>query len=981
VCTKAFLWVSLVLVPASVAMGEAPKPFIETGGMVVMEAENFTGSDVRTDVYAPNRWQVDTAFAGFAGMGYVTQNRPNTGGTNGTWANACELTYEVTFSTSGTFTIWLRRYSTGGSDNSVFVGLDGLQIGDTIDNVSSDYNQWVWKNAGTVSVTSGKHVFNLRRRERGYSVDRILLTTNSTYTPSGQGPAESGRAVPAIAGTPLPGDGATDVPYDAVLSWTPGPFAATHNVYFGTSLADVTAASPTKPLGVLAKTGLDVNTYDPPGVLEFGRTYYWRVDEANATPDTTVFEGDAWSFTVEPYAYQLTHITASASSTNNADMGPEKTIDGSGLDAAGLHGTTDTTMWLSDPAGPQPAWIQYQFDHVYKLQETWVWNSNQSLEPFAGIGARNVTIEYATDANDWQVLAGVPEFAKASGATGYAHNTAIDFMGVVASRVKLTINSNWGGFMPQTGLSEVRFYQIPTRAREPQPAVEATNVNPNNLTLRWRSGREAVSHQVFLSTDSNAVANGSALIDTASTNSYNLKALDLGETYSWRIDEVNQAASPSLWQGDVWRFSTAEYLPIDDFESYTNDSPHRVFQTWTDGIGYSADEFLPGAAPNGTGSAVGHDIWAAGTTHTTIAETGIVHGGGGQSMPLYYDNSSFARSEAVRTFGTPWDWTADGIKSLSLYFRGMPDNSGQLYVKINDAKVAYNGDAADISATAWLPWNIDLSAVGGNLSNVTKLTIGVEGSGAKGLLYIDDIRVYPRTPGYITPADPGETNLVALYAFEGNANDTSGHGLDGTVKQATFVASDRPGGGSAIKLSQAGYADLGNPASLDFGTADWTVTAWFKTAMAGTGDANKGTIYAKGGDNTGGRRYTLAMGEVTEGVVSLTCDDDVDKIVANSASLTNDDRWHLVAGQREGMSIKIYIDGRLEGTSTVAAGYDLSGTSQHNAYVGAITNHADGSLYKLFNGLIDDVRVYNRALSAGEILGLSGQTTPAAKPF
>jgi hypothetical protein len=507
---------------------------------------------------------------------------------------------------------------------------------------------------------------------------------------------DQGLSKPNKATSPSPASDLSDVPQDVVLSWTPVPSAVTRNVYLGTLLADVEAASIDDPRGVLAKAGLDVTTYDPPGLLEFGQTYYWRVDEVNAAPDGTVFPGSVWSFTVEPYAYQLTPVSASASSSNNADMGPEKTIDGSGLDTAGLHGTIDTTMWLSDPAGPKPAWIEYQFDRVYKLQEMWVWNSNQSLEPFAGVGARNVTVEYAADANDWQVLSGVPEFNRAPGTTGYAHDTVVDFAGVAASKVRLTINSNWGGFMPQTGLSEVRFFQVPVRAREPQPDVGAANVNPNNLTLHWRSGREAVSHQVFLSTDSNAVADSSALIDTSSANSYSLNALDLGATYSWRIDEVNQAASPSLWQGDVWSFSTAEYLVIDDFESYTNDSPNRLFQTWIDGIGFSADDFFPVDNPgNNTGSAVGHDIWMAGPTHRTIAETSIIHGGR-QSMPLSYDNSSFAYSETERTWKTPQNWTTNGADTLNLYFQGAPTG----FLELSPTHILMNGTGSDIYGTA-----------------------------------------------------------------------------------------------------------------------------------------------------------------------------------------------------------------------------------------------------------------------------------------
>ena len=198
------------------------------------------------------------------------------------------------------------------------------------------------------------------------------------------------------------------------------------------------------------------------------------------------------------------------------------------------------------------------------------------------------------------------------------------------------------------------------------------------------------------------------------------------------------------------------------------------------------------------------------------------------------------------TFDPAQNWTANGVKSLSLWFQGAAGNGGQLYVKINSTKVSYNGSASDLAKPAWLPWNIDLSTVGGNLSKVTSLTIGIEGAGTKGILYIDDIRLYPKTPEYITPVDPGKTNLLALYAFEGNANDTSGHGLNGTVKQATLVASGRTGGGSALQVQKAGYVDLGNPPTLDFGTGDWTLTAWYKTAMTGTGDANKGTICRQG---------------------------------------------------------------------------------------------------------------------------------------
>ncbi len=148
-------------------------------------------------------------------------------------------------------------------------------------------------------------------------------------------------------------------------------------------------------------------------------------------------------------------------------MGPEKTVDGSGLDENDAHSTESTDMWLSKNTGPH--WIQYEFDQVYTLHELWVWNSNQLVEPFMSFGAKTVKIEYSTDGTTWTALEGVPEFARAPGTAGYMANTIVSFGGVSAKYVKLTIEANWGGVAPSVGLSEVRFFYIPDRSYVPTP--------------------------------------------------------------------------------------------------------------------------------------------------------------------------------------------------------------------------------------------------------------------------------------------------------------------------------------------------------------------------------------------------------------------------------------------------------------------------------------------------------------------------------
>ena len=109
-------------------------------------------------------------------------------------------------------------------------------------------------------------------------------------------------------------------------------------------------------------------------------------------------------------------------------------------------------------------------------------------------------------------------------------------------------------------------------------------------------------------------------------------------------------------------------------------------------------------------------------------------------MPFNYDNS-FGASEAGLSIPGQ-DWSASAVQTLSLAFYGTAGNTGTLYVKINNSKIVYAGDAADISGEAWQSWSIDLSTVSG-VQNVTSLTIGVDGANAAGMLYFDDIRLYP----------------------------------------------------------------------------------------------------------------------------------------------------------------------------------------------------------------------------------------------
>jgi hypothetical protein len=550
------------------------------------------------------------------------------------------------------------------------------------------------------------------------------LLNNAILYLAGQ-PPMGGQAV-----NPKPTNGQTDVPCDGSLSWMAGESARTHDVYLGLSATDVGNASRTKPLGVLVSQDQNAGSFAPAG-LPFGQTYYWRVDEVDAS-GAGITKGAVWHFTVEPFAYAIQNVTALASSAQTG-MGPENTVNGAGLDQSDQHGTDPTTMWLS--TGAPPNWIEYHFDKVYKLHELWVWNSNRATELLVGSGAKDVTVEYSTDGHTWTVLPGVPPFAQATGTATYTHNTTVNFGGVFAQYVKLTINSTWGSRFG-TGLAEVRFFAIPVQARAPQPAAGASAVDLD-VTLTWRPGREAGWHTVYLDADQDAVANGTAPSLTVADHTYTPASLLFGTTYYWRVDEIGAAATPGLQAGEVWSFTTREYAVIDDFESY-NDTDHRLYDTWIDGVF------------NDTGSLVGY-------LQPPYAEQTIVHGGR-QSMPFAYDNTKTPYySETDKAWEDPQDWTRGGADTLVLYVRGMgvtgvvqsANSPGQLYVMVRDSaghsKLVNHPDPRVTTATSWQQWRIPLgSFTGVNLAAVQRFYLGVGDrvnpkAGGAGLIYLDDI--------------------------------------------------------------------------------------------------------------------------------------------------------------------------------------------------------------------------------------------------
>jgi hypothetical protein len=243
------------------------------------------------------------------------------------------------------------------------------------------------------------------------------------------------------------------------------------------------------------------------------------------------------------------------------------------------------------------------------------------------------------------------------------------------------------------------------------------------------------SHEVYFGADAASLElKGSGNLGS---ESYDAGQLEWDTTYYWRVDEVNNVNANSPWTGPLWSFTTANFLIIDDMESYNDidegePGSNRIYLAWIDGFD----------SPTTNGSVVGN-------FNPPFAEQTNVHGGL-QSMPFAYDNA-VGKSEATLTLTSNRDWTVNGVDTLTIWHRGSSTNAAEtMYVVLNGSAGVDNDNPDAAQASRWTEWNIPLQAFadqGVNLGNVTSITLGLRSvTGGIGSLLFDDIRLYAPTP-------------------------------------------------------------------------------------------------------------------------------------------------------------------------------------------------------------------------------------------
>jgi hypothetical protein len=177
----------------SQALVDSSAAFHEAGGLVVMEAENFHGNTPR----GIHHW--DITVAPLASAGQVMVANPDFGLVVDRFIGTASprLDYQVQFRSPGTYYVWVRGRGQRANEGSCHVGIDGV-VPSTAREVQGFRKTLQWsRTAGravaTLDAGAGLHTINLFMREDGFAVDKVLLTTDPKYVPTGAGPTESPR--------------------------------------------------------------------------------------------------------------------------------------------------------------------------------------------------------------------------------------------------------------------------------------------------------------------------------------------------------------------------------------------------------------------------------------------------------------------------------------------------------------------------------------------------------------------------------------------------------------------------------------------------------------------------------------------------------------------------------------------------------------------------------------------------------------------
>jgi hypothetical protein len=526
------------------------------------------------------------------------------------------------------------------------------------------------------------------------------------------------------------------------------------------------------------------------------------------------------------------------------------------------------------------------------------------------------------------------------------------------------------------------------KAFDPNPADQATNVDPNTILI-WSPGKDALSHDVYFGTDYNDVndaniADPNVYMGNQDSNSWDPCGLELETTYYWRIDEVGPS---DTYKGDVWSFTT--WVEFD---------PNLGLISWwmfDEGAGTTADD----SAGDNDGTLVGDPVWTSGQIGGALDFDGdddyvdvgdpiddSLDFGAGDSFSISAwvkttdENGQIVYKRRCTGVGGHYE---EGYRlhlttgKPSFGIEDTSDNgtqiSGSTIVTNNEwHHVVAVRDTATDRLYIYLDGSSDATPVTdvtlGTLDTDRSLEIGrADATSPPGLSYhdgkIDDVRIYERALSaeevlqlYLEGAGP-----ISHWMFDegtgSTAHDSAGDN-DGTIYGAQWTSGQING---ALDFDGDGdYVDVGNDSSLK-PPLPLTLCAWISFSQ-------NGAVFISLDDWSSSTYYGVVLNLNAASHVSVNFGDgngsggsSYRRSKTGTTVLIADTWYQAAAVIRGATDMDIYINGMDDGGSYSGSGDSLA-YSSGNASIG--TSSPDGPY---FDGKIDDVRIYDRVLSAEEV--------------
>jgi hypothetical protein len=590
------------------------------------------------------------------------------------------------------------------------------------------------------------------------------------------------------------------------------------------------------------------------------------------------------------------------------------------------------------------------------------------------------------------------------------------------------VNESYSGSTPPTPpggrwKGEVWSFEVEGRAKEPYPADGAGGVAVD-VVLHWTPGRDAVTHDVYFGTDETAVSTattssaefmGNQGPNTFDTADYDANGLVYAGEYFWRVDEVGA----STVKGHIWSFIVAAYSTVDDFESYNNDPAlYAVWDDyWTNGTG--AEIFVetdPDFVRDGNSLEYHYDNtdkvagkWIGSVADADIADLEIGSDwtkSGAKALVLYFKGKA---ANAVGINDRMWVEIEDTSSNTGL--------------------AIYNGNPNDVTIPECHEWNIELSlfdACGVSLANVDKIHLGFgdqlrsgqSARGGTGTVWFDEIAVHPPrcVPSYskgkgdfafadedcfidlmdvkalardwlesgvwVSASAPPTPPLLWFKFDEGAGTTTANSGSLGSSRNGNLIDMFDPWVTPGAPAPDAcdpnaclafdGTNDYVNSPNMGIATDELTISAWLKRSgdefifagvliVPGANDFNAMTGMQFG--STPNWNPTNTINYVWESMESTWGWD--------TGLLVPEAQWTFAAAVVEPTKATVWMhDGTEMSSATNIVDHGVV-TFSRETYIGLNPKRNNkGALVRWYSGEMDDVRLYDYALSEGEVLYL-----------